>query len=229
MGLPKDAFELQGGCHCGAIRYRISAPEHGERPLHHSLTKAPEPPSKDGPRMPYTGFCACQHCRRATGSVIYTMICCPISTVEVKVQARTGSDLAASSSSAHLSPWQPADKIFIEPEHHKTCHSHDNYMGFYNSSARNIRYFCSRCGTHLGFRTFDTEATQAARGILDLMVATLDEHHLTANDNLRPEKLMEWNGGVQWMKDFFQPFYDNKDIHPGCDMAHSLDDDHERK
>lgn len=62
MPLPEDATIVNGGCNCGAVRYRVAVPQLAGQPLH--------PLSPAGARvlLPFLALDYCNDCRRVTGS-----------------------------------------------------------------------------------------------------------------------------------------------------------------
>ena len=67
MPLPNEAFNITGGCNCGAVRYRIAVPEFSERPLAFTQGQNPDASDPSTVRLPHVAACHCNDCRSATG------------------------------------------------------------------------------------------------------------------------------------------------------------------
>lgn len=78
--LPPDPLTLRGGCNCRAIRCRINVPDISDRPLYFAKSSKSR---QEKVHLPMIVIDLCNDCRRATGSIIPSWICTPISMVSI--------------------------------------------------------------------------------------------------------------------------------------------------
>ena len=142
--LPKTPFQLQGGCFCEAIRYKISVPELSERK---ELPRAGMPADRllmplneVNERMPLITLDHCNSCRRAPGSIVHSWFICPPEWVEFTLEPRKSGDEKQKTDASCMAYLQE-DKTLVE----RTWVTH------FNKSEHSNRTFCGRCGTQMTF------------------------------------------------------------------------------
>jgi hypothetical protein len=113
MPLPDEALNVDGGCNCGAIRYRVAIPAVAERPLHPlAPLGAPVP-------MPFLALDHCNDCRRATASLLPAWLCALIEMCSVSLVVASAATLAPKADAREgqaeerRSPWTPATHIIV--------------------------------------------------------------------------------------------------------------------
>ena len=192
MPLPPEPLTIQGGCKCGAIRYKIDIPAISERPPHFS--EASES-NQETVHLPMIVIDHCNGCRRATGSILPFWICTPISMVSTSCMARPDPAHPPKSEAVPTAgPWLPAAEIF-KP----SAASANTFLTFYESSEGRRRSFCGRCGTNLAYSIFPTP--EGWPEMLDVVLGTVDREFLEGS-NLAPERQLWWDCGVDWIQRF---------------------------
>ena len=178
MPLNDDALTVEGGCNCGAIRFKIDIPAVSERPLHFSGgSEQHEAPV----RLPMIVIDHCNDCRRATGSILPFWICTPIAMLSASCVMRSSAGHRPSAQTTSTNQkWIPAKDIF-EP----CIASEETFITFYESSEGRRRSFCGRCGTNLAYSIFPTP--EGWPEMLDIVLGTIDREYLE-KDNLAPER-----------------------------------------
>src|SRR5512142_470016 len=88
MPLSEASFTLNGGCNCGAVRYRIAVPPLADRPVHYSYpaAAASDPAT---PRLPVSVTDHCNSCRSATASILPAWLLVPRAMVTISCLPRT--------------------------------------------------------------------------------------------------------------------------------------------
>lgn len=212
MPLPAHAITIHGGCLCKAIRYKIFVPPIEERSFHASLQPPHSASDAAGTlvRQPYCFTCNCNTCRESSGALFYAAISTPIKMVQVALVA---CHITAESVGSNQE-WHPAENIFRHFT--STAHDSNSYLGAYLSSGNANRYFCSRCGTHLGFRKFPNNEVEP---IMDLVLGSVDRHDLD-KEYMLPERHLWWSVGIEWIKAFLVKGWSDIDRHPESDMKH---------
>ena len=102
MPLPDYLLALNGGCNCGAIRYKIDTPSKADCPLY--------PLSKGEVSFPVVLTDHCNDCRKATGSILPTWICVPTTMMTCMLQPIAATEDGITRSEA---TWLPVDYFFI--------------------------------------------------------------------------------------------------------------------
>ena len=185
MPVPKEAFTIEGGCNCNAIRYKIDIPAFDSRPFRSTIETPLDP--KDEVRLPYIITDHCNDCRKATGSIMAFWICSPPEMISVSCIARSGE-----SETLKPTPWVTAAEVFRGhgPQTHKT------FLTFYKSSPDVSRGFCGRCGTNL---TFYGKPPEGYTEMIDIVLGTIDREYLEGYQ-LSPERQLEWDFGIDWIQ-----------------------------
>lgn len=175
MPLPSSPLSINGGCHCKAIRYRVSIPEESKRPIHPTLKDT----KSESCRQPYIGICHCNSCRTAIGTILPAWLCLPAEMVEVACPSeadkyRPGLEMLA-----------PADEI-----------DQVNTIKLYHSSPKISRSFCRNCGTNIS--CYEKPA-EGGRHVIDICLGTIDRSDLD-KEFMIPERQLWWDDGIGWVK-----------------------------
>lgn len=191
MPLPHDAFHIKGGCNCGAVRYEALIPPFSERPA----TPYHTPGADIGDlRIPGIYIDHCNDCRRATSSILPTVLVCDIQTVQVSLLSRS----ADVEKIKQKGDWVPAAEIFD----FRNTALEQVYLTVYKSSEERSRWFCSRCGTMLAY-SVDPGVIPPEWGwptMLDIWLGTVDREDLEP-DYMRPERMLWCEKGVPWIRE----------------------------
>ena len=173
MPLPDSHLIVNGGCNCGAVRYKIEIPGIKERPLH------PLADAVSGPVcLPFAYSDHCNDCRRATGALLPHWICTPIKMVSTSLVLRSSAHLHPEASERKAGeaelrgPWLSAADVFEPPG----PASVDSFLTFYQSSEGCRRSFCGRCGTMLAYTIFPMP--EGWLDTLDIALGTVDRQDL---------------------------------------------------
>lgn len=220
MTFPKEPATLTGGCSCAAIRYKITIPEHSQRP------PVPFVPKETGLKMPDVLTCHCNDCRRHTASVL------PVSIMQVPGPMVTVSTLSPSetpkSSPANVAtgrildvlkdgydaakadasrpPYLPAEDVLRAIDGSGASDDvGSTWLRFFHSvnAGENMsRSFCGRCGTHFCFHfklepmyCHNGEAPEGWVDMFDIFVGTLDREFLE-KDWLHPDSEVNFSCGT---------------------------------
>jgi hypothetical protein len=210
MPLPVEALRVEGGCNCGAIRYRVAIPAQAERPLHPlAPTGAPVP-------MPFLVLDHCNDCRRATGSVLPAWLCAPLDMCSVSLVAASSATLAPKAAAREGQAkeqnglWTPAGAVFTSTHAPATTANEDHFLTSYESSHERWRWFCVRCGTNVGY----TAAMPAGfPSMLDITLGSVDRRYLDGGA-LVPERHLWWDYGIDWIRRLATEGYGSLPIHP---------------
>ena len=215
MPLPSHALAVNGGCSCGAIRYKIEIPNLEERPMHPISD-----PSKPV-HLPFIVLDHCNDCRRATGAILPAWLCTPISMITASLVIRSTSKLNADASKRSQQmeeirgAWLPGKAIFEPGEANR-----DSFLTFYESSEGRRRTFCGRCGTNLSYAMFPT--MEGWPDMLDMVHGTIDRDCLQT-EALAPERQLWWDYGVNWVQKLSAGGVDSLPKHPNYKMNELID------
>lgn len=205
MPLPDAALTINGGCNCGAIRYRVAIPPLADRPLH-PLSPAGSPVS-----LPFLAIDHCNDCRRATGSILPAWLCAPIDICSVSLVPASKSTLAPKAASRQDQPdeqhgaWNLASEIFTP-----TSTSIDHFLTNYESSNNRWRWFCGRCGTNIAYTAVMPEGFP---DMLDITLGSIQRDHLDSQA-LIPERHLWWDYGIEWVRKLATEGMGGLPIHP---------------
>ena len=189
---PKHSFTINGGCNCGAVRYKVNVPPFEDR--------KPNPYRTPGAdigdlRIPCTFIDHCNDCRRATSSVLPMALVTDITVVEAAVLSDPQHDKSKSEPT-----WQPAAEVFdFTSEAHRTG---SLSLKFYKSTPGRCRWFCGTCGTMVAY-TVDDGQIPSEWGwpkMLDIWLGTVDREDLE-KDWMAPERMMWCEKGVPWIRE----------------------------
>lgn len=213
MPLPDDALTVDGGCNCGAIRYRVSIPPKADRPFH------PLSPEKTPVTLPFLILDHCNDCRRATGSLLPAWLCAPIDICSVSLVPASLASLARRAAARHGQPEEEsgpyisaADVFTSSPA------SGDHFLANFESSNERWRWFCSRCGTNIAYTDFMPEGPPV---MLDITLGSVDRSHLDTHA-LEPERHLWWDYGIDWVHDLATKGYGALPIHPDYRLADTV-------
>lgn len=198
--LPKEAFNLTGGCYCKAIRYTVAVPEASARPLHKSSdSEVIGGPENANNFLPRTEIDHCSMCRRIQGSVVLVWIMTPRSWVKFSLLPKPPSEHTSSDSEAERLQPPVMDVLNGIPEIvNKT------FVSKFSSSEDVDRIFCSRCGTNLTFRHNKPEKeTPELEQSVDLTFGSLDPE-FSEWDSLRPTESAYDEFGIGWVRRLFK-------------------------
>jgi len=215
MPLPSHSITISGGCNCKAIRYKVHVPDILDRPLHPTFDKN----KTDGPNvnLPFVCICHCNDCRRASGAVLLLAICSPIDIISVSCISRSASssELQAAKEGGDdheaRGPWVPAKDVFLP-----RLENNDNFLASYNSSPARSRFFCSQCGTHLGYSV--VPMPEPWPDMLDILLGTFDKKFLDT-DWLAPERHVHWSRGGGWIRKFATEGFGELPRHPTSNVT----------
>lgn len=195
MPLPNHALTVNGGCNCGAIRYRVEIPDYDNRPIN-TYKKASKP--GDECRFPMVAIDHCNDCRRATGHLLPFWLVTPITMVSASFALRPASEFTRGrlvskkvDEDVGRTPWLPAAELYSKDS------KHDTYLHFYESSPNRVRSFCSRCGTQMSYAI--PEMPEGWPDMLDIVLGTVDREDLE-KDGLAPERELWWAKGIPWVQ-----------------------------
>lgn len=215
MPLPDEPLLINGGCNCGAIRYRVAVPSLVERPLH------PLAPAESPVPMPFLALDHCNDCRKATASILPAWVCAPMAMCSVSLVAASKATRAtkAAEREGHgeeqREPWIPAADAFT-PDSLPV--NKDHFLQFYESSNERWRWFCSRCGTNVAY----TAAMPTGfPSMLDITLGSVDRGDLDS-DALVPERHLWWDYGIDWIRRLATKGYGTLPIHPDYRIADTV-------
>ncbi len=210
MPLPDHPITVNGGCNCGAIRYRADIPALAERPIHPSHAGMN---ISDPCRLPMIVIDHCNDCRRATGAVLPLWLCTPIAFVTSSFVLRPSLHSSQTQKSTieeiqvpkklteqeERTPWLPASDTFSRNSKYHT------YLSMYESSPLRTRFFCSRCGINLAYAV--VPMPEGWVDMLDLVLGSVDREDLET-EALAPERHLWWDCGIPWVQEMSKGYRD---------------------
>jgi hypothetical protein len=209
---PKEAFALNGGCNCGAIRYKLAFPAESER---HISLPASKSNGQGDIRMPQTAVCFCNDCRRSSGNLVLFAVMSPME--------QTNFSLLSKSTPLQRLDF-PATGPFLDPIPSpvgETTYLVDTYLGLYQSSNKAIRAFCSKCGTPVMYvYTPRPLPPGATTGGLDIYLGTVDREDLEKLGGL--DRFVNCEIAIDWVKNLFgkDGLVNERTVwHQGTDMS----------
>lgn len=220
MPLPDEALHLEGGCNCGAVRYRVAIPIRAERPLH------PLAPAEAPVPMPFLVLDHCNDCRRATGSVLPAWLCAPLDMCSVSLVAASSATLAPKAAAREFQteeqrgPWTPAVKIFSSTAATSQTNG-DHFLTSYESSRERWRWFCVRCGTNVAYTAVMPAGFPS---MLDFTLGSVDRRYLDS-DALVPERHLWWDYGIDWIRRLATKGYGVLPVHPDYRIAETVENE----
>lgn len=216
--LPPEPVTFAGGCHCKAIRYKISIPALEDRP---QIPGIPDTQildtTEDGKnikrKVPTAIPCVvidhCGMCRHASGAPLQFWFIILARWTEWTLEARDTED----KSEEHPDGVKVFDSEEVMKQPFLSLSSADvcgpntdmkifesTYISQYTSSPELTRIFCSRCGTNLAFNS--SNYVIEGDSVIDVAVGSLDDESLT---RIHPERHMWWDSGIDWVKQLFRP------------------------
>ncbi|KAH6666505.1 hypothetical protein F5X68DRAFT_236945 [Plectosphaerella plurivora] len=225
MPLPKEAFDITGGCNCGAIRYRIAVPEFSKRPLAFTLGPSPDPKDPKTVRLPHAAACHCNDCRSATGGQAMSYLILPADFMTVSAIPRGDADEsirsvtgrlvdrpqsidAVTASDANRPPYVPSIDVLRPRVPGAEVTWLRFFHSYYCSSEVGSRAFCGRCGGPVAFHSkpqaewFGPQYKQPEdfEHVIDVHLGTVDKHILDDGDKLAIEHDTSWKEGLRWYK-----------------------------
>jgi hypothetical protein len=225
MPLPDEALNVDGGCNCGAVRYQVDIPAVKERPLH---PLAPTDGSVPVP-LPFLVIDHCNDCRRATGSLLPVWMCAPIAMASVSLVRASSASLAPEASARvgphskaeeQRGPWIKAADVFVASQSQADATTAtadcDHFLKSYESSNNRWRWFCSRCGTSIGYTAV---VPKGFPDMLDITMGSIDRHHL---EGLVPERHLWWDFGIDWIRRLATQGYGALPIHPDYHLTDTV-------
>ena len=209
MPLPKDPFEVNGGCNCGAYRFKVSVPAWESRPK--NPYRIPGSVLEENPRIPMTVVDHCNDCRRATGALLPVALVTDISWVTTTCLSKTRNN--------HYIDFSASMLFDVE-----RIASFDMFLACYKSSPTRSRWFCSRCGTNIAC-LIDPGVTPEEWGwpqMLDIWMASVDRADLE-RAFMSPERQLWCEKGIPWIREFAR--YGGKGIpeHPTTKLNEVID------
>ena len=215
MPLPREALVINGGCNCGAVRYRVAVPTLADRPLH------PLAPAESPVPMPFLALDHCNDCRKATASILPAWVCAPMDMCTVSLVAAsramraTKAGARAGQPEEQRDPWIPAKNVFTpDPLPANT----DHLLKCYESSEERWRWFCSRCGTNVAYTASMPEGFPS---MLDITLGSVDRKDLDS-EALVPERHLWWDYGIDWIRRLATKGYGALPIHPDYRIADTV-------
>ena len=200
MPLPESEFCIIGGCNCGAVGYRIDVPELAQRPQR-------LPDDKDSHKLPYATLCLCKDCRKASGGTIYHVITAHVDSISLS--SHLGVADASTSSGAQPGPAEAERPLTGRRGFTEGSIEALPNLGVYASSKLCRRYFCTTCGTHLAFRSFDPD-DQPLTEVVDILLGTVDD---LDHDWWEPIRLDFFDECPKWLQQFSQHGYPDVSPH----------------
>jgi hypothetical protein len=180
MPLPDHPLLLNGGCNCGAIRYKIDIPMKAERP--------PHPASKGEVIFPVILTDHCNDCRKATGAILPTWICVPTTMMSCMLQPM------ASDGEPARETWHPVTSMFYPGPQ-----TPNYWLKFYQSSEHTTRSFCGKCGTNLTY-SIEPSMGEGWPILFDVLLATIDRVDLE-KDYMAPDRHCWVECEIPWIKE----------------------------
>lgn len=246
--MPKEAFDITGGCNCGAIRYRIAVPEFSKRPLAFTLGPNPDPSDPNAIRLPHAAACHCNDCRSATAGLAMNYLVLPADFMTVSALPRDNADEsvravtgrltdrpqttdAVSASDAGRPPYLPSVDVLrpgvpgAESTWLRFFHS------YYCSPEVGSRAFCGRCGGPVAFHSRPQaewfgpmyKQPEDFKDVMDVYLGTVDRHILDDGDKLAIEHDTSWKDGVRWYKKVVAGG-EGRTRHPGSALGEVVED-----
>ncbi|OAX84865.1 hypothetical protein ACJ72_00767 [Emergomyces africanus] len=188
--LPLEPFALHGGCHCSAIRYKISFAKFDDRPV----LNPNHPPNQPDIRAPLLCFDHCSDCRSASGVPVQLWNICPQQSITFSLLRRLDGCFADSGSNPSGGCGGRID-ITGDQIVHPNETTKETYLAYYASSKSVWRTFCSQCGTNISFVAFEEAGSET---LMDLGVGTLDHESLQLVGI--PQRHIWWDSGINWVK-----------------------------
>lgn len=214
---PVTPFTINGGCNCGAIRYRITVPAHSERIPTPYRTPGADIEDDDDLRLPAFIICHCNDCRTGSSGIVLAAILADLYTVEARIAAAPDkSDGPAHSESAE---WKPASQVFDKP----LVLASSGPLAVYESSPLRSRWFCRVCGTPFAYN-IDAEHPAYSEWkwplMLDIFLGTVDREDLE-RDWMVPERRLWCEPGVPWIRKLIAGGSNAAGLpsHPGADIG----------
>lgn len=150
---PHEAFTIQGGCLCSAIRYTLSYPSQPNRPI---VLPSSKSNGQGDIRLPQSAVCFCNDCRRSSSGLVLFAIMAPFHQTSFSLlHKRSASDSSPASDPLPGSSSVSCSKgrmEFVANEHFPpkvqlsighTSNFQDTYLTTYQSSEKALRAFCS--------------------------------------------------------------------------------------
>nr|POE65670.1 hypothetical protein CFP56_58776 [Quercus suber] len=191
MPLPNKAGLVEGGCNCGAVRYKVQIPAKDERPIYPLGGADQKPPI----HMPFVVTDHCNDCRRATGSLLPFWLLCPMHMVSISLVQKSSVSKSGRLDPSIISqdPWRPALDVFLADGP-----AEDTFLAFFASSPNRRRGFCCRCGTMITYCANPTP-DWVDFPMVDFALGTVDRHILDENF-MRPECQLHCDKGIGWVR-----------------------------
>ena len=195
MPVPKEAFSIEGGCNCQAVRYKVDVPAAACRPFREKSETVQHIQGKHS--LPFIETDHCNHCRRATGSILSCYFTADISMLSMRLtpQSDSSQQPASAGEGREDKDWVPASEILSLD----TPKVENTSFVLYASSEGARRTFCGKCGTPLIFWEPPTEKDWAE--MVDIFLGTIDREYLEKYQ-LSPERQVFWDVGIDWIKKF---------------------------
>ena len=215
MPLPDRALTVEGGCNCGAVRYRVAIPALADRPLH------PLAPVAEPVPLPFLVLDHCNDCRRATGALLPTWLCAPVEMCAVSLVSAISATLAPKAAAREgqaaeqPGPWTPAAGVFVSTTEPTSV---DHFLANYESSHERWRWFCARCGTNIAYTAVMPAGFPS---MVDITLGSVHRKHLNSND-LVPERHLWWDYGIDWIRRLATEGYGALPIHPDYRIAEKV-------
>lgn len=159
-------------------------------------------------------ICHCPDCRRATGAVPAKAVITETSTVEVFLASReSAAEVQGPLSLDENEEFVPADEVFD----FRNTDLGKSFLAVYKSSPKRSRWFCSRCGTPIGYSV--DPGTNKRRMVcffrlmhlpgvippewgwpkmLDIWLGTIDSSTLQ-EPWMAPERMLWCEKGIDWV------------------------------
>lgn len=196
MPLPDHSLTINGGCNCGAVRYRVNIPIHSQRPPNPYCGTPGSLPENE--KLPFICTDSCNDCRKGTGSVVPFWLITPTSMIEGSLLPRDESGTSSAVIPTGKSvpdderTWFPAQKgfKFDSPNLLST------YLRFYFSSKDRYRGFCSRCGVGVMYQA--AGLPDHFPDSIDFRLGTVDKEILE-KEWMKPDRHLWWERGIPWV------------------------------
>lgn len=211
MPLPKGPLVVNGGCNCGAVRYKINIPELLQRPV--QLFSEISGPSSEV-WLPMVAVDHCNDCRRATRNLLTLWICTATAFVTASLI------LCMDPAKREGGPLEPRGLLSLASEIFAPgLASSNSFLSFYRSSELWTRSSCGRCGTYLANSV--SPMPEGWPDMLDILFGTVDREDLEG-DALVSERQVWWDCGIAWIKQLSTAGAGDLPIHATIDVSQDI-------
>ena len=206
--LPNEPVTFTGGCHCRAIRYKISVPALENRPQIPGIPDTIiQDTTEDGKNVkrkvptacPFVLVDHCGICRHVAGTPLQFWFVTLTRWVGWTLEPRYAEGKNSSGERIVKPAFNLSSTDVCGPDAVTKNIVASTYLSQYSSSPEVTRTFCSRCGTNLSYKSSNFEID--GEPVMDIAVGSFDDESLS---RVQPERHMWWNSGIGWVKDLLR-------------------------